>query len=99
MPNISATKTAARAYGNGRSAIDLITPEDNIQWLFDSDVDNTDVTVLAAVLAESMNIPDDERVQLQQRRQAPLEVGTKGEGAGTRSVEPCRSQAPTGDAE
>ncbi|MFI9580973.1 hypothetical protein ACIHCQ_03865 [Streptomyces sp. NPDC052236] len=85
--------------GNGRSAIDLITPEDNIRWLFDSDIDNTDVAALAAVLAESMNIPDDERVQLQRRRQAPLEVGTKGESAGTRSVEPSGSQAPTGDAE
>ncbi|MGW0666328.1 hypothetical protein [Streptomyces sp. NPDC002746] len=85
--------------GNGRSAIDLITPEDNIRWLFDSDVDNTDVAALAAVLAESMNIPDDERVQLQQRRRATIEVGTKDEGAGTESVEPPGSQAPTGDAE
>ncbi|GGJ83626.1 hypothetical protein GCM10011583_14120 [Streptomyces camponoticapitis] len=48
--------------GNGRSAIDLITPEENIQWLFESDVESTDVTALAAVLAESMNIPDAERV-------------------------------------
>ncbi|MEV7425549.1 hypothetical protein [Streptomyces sp. NPDC091212] len=85
--------------GNGRSAIDLITPENNIRWLFDSDVDNTDVAALAAVLAESMNIPDDERVQLQRRRHAPLEVGTKGESAGTRSVEPSGFQAPTGGAE
>ncbi|MGN5635252.1 hypothetical protein [Streptomyces sp. AC154] len=85
--------------GNGRSAIDLITAEENIRWLFDSDVDNTDVSALAAVLAESMNIPDDERVQLRQQRQAPPEVGTKGEGAGTRSVEPPGPQAPTGDAE
>ncbi|MCT2589794.1 hypothetical protein LHJ74_07675 [Streptomyces sp. N2-109] len=84
--------------GNGRLAIDLITPEDNIQWLFDSDLDNTVVTALAAVLAESMNIPDDERVQLQRRCQAPLEVGTEGESVGTRSVEPSGSQAPTGDA-
>ncbi|QNE76027.1 hypothetical protein F0344_16595 [Streptomyces finlayi] len=41
------------------------TPEDNIRWVFDSDIDNTDVAALAAVPAESMNIPDDERVQLQ----------------------------------
>ncbi|MGW3656926.1 hypothetical protein ACWD6R_15075 [Streptomyces sp. NPDC005151] len=85
--------------GNGRSAIDLITPEDNIRWLFDSDIDNTDVAALAAVLAESMNIPDDERVQLQRRCHASLEAGTKGEGAGTRSVEPSGSEALTGDAE
>ncbi|MET4926022.1 hypothetical protein P3L51_27340 [Streptomyces sp. PSRA5] len=92
-------RAPAKRDGNGRLAIDLITPEDNIQWLFESDVDSTDVTALAAVLAESMNIPDDERVQLQQGRHAPLEADTKGEGAGTRSVEPSVSQARTGDAE
>ncbi|NEA59561.1 hypothetical protein G3I60_36730 [Streptomyces sp. SID13666] len=77
--------------GSGRSAIDLITPEDTIQWLFDSDIDNTDVAGLAAVLAESMNIPDDERVQLQRRSFASLEVGSKSESAGTRYVEPSGS--------
>jgi hypothetical protein len=79
--------------------IDLITSEDNIRWLFDSDIDNTHVAALAAVLAESMNIPDDERAQLQRPRHASLEAGTKGESAGTRSVEPSGSEAPTGDAE
>ncbi|MCX2971897.1 MULTISPECIES: hypothetical protein [Streptomyces] len=83
--------------GNGRSVIDLITPEDNIRWLFESDVDDSDVTALAAVLAESMNIPDDERVRLRQRRHVPLETGTGGEGAGTKPVEPAGSPAPTGD--
>jgi hypothetical protein len=84
--------------GNGRSAIDLITSEDNIRWIFDSDVDNTQVAALAAVLAESMNIPDDERVQLQRPGQASLEAGTNAESADTRSAESSGSQAPAGDA-
>ncbi|WP_328720739.1 hypothetical protein OHT52_15510 [Streptomyces sp. NBC_00247] len=84
--------------GNGRSAIDLITPEDNIRWVFDSDIDNADVAALAAVLAESMNIPDDERVQLQRRCHASLEAGMKGESASTSSEEPSESGALPGDA-
>ncbi|MFE7125159.1 hypothetical protein [Streptomyces sp. NPDC057617] len=58
--------------GKGRLAIDLITSEDNFRWLFDSDVDNTQMAVLAGVLAEPMNIPDDERVQLQRPGRASL---------------------------
>lgn len=84
--------------GNGRSVIDLITSEDNIRWHFDSDIDNTDVAALAAVLAESMNIPDDERAQLQRPRLALLEADAKGESAGTKSGEPSGSEATTGDA-
>ena len=72
--------------GNGRSVIDLITSEDNIRWHFDADVDTTDVAALAAVLAELMHIPDDERAQLQRLGQASLEAGTKGESAGTGSA-------------
>ena len=92
-------RASATRDGNGRSAIDLITPEDNIRWLFDSDIDNTHVAALAAVLAESMNIPDDERVRLQRPCHASLEAGTKGESAGTSSVEPSGSEAQTGDTE
>ncbi|AXI78782.1 hypothetical protein [Peterkaempfera bronchialis] len=84
--------------GSGRSVIDLITSEDNIRWHFDSDTDNTHVAALAAVLAESMNIPDDEQAQLRRPRHASPEAGTKGESAGMRSVEPSGSEAPTGDA-
>lgn len=79
--------------GNGRAAIDLITAEDNIRWLFDSDVDDTHVAALAAVLAGSMNIPDDERAQLQQPFRSSLEARTEGESAGTRLVEPSGSEA------
>lgn len=84
--------------GNGRSVIDLITSEDNIRWLFDSDVDSTQVAALAAVLAESMNLPDDERARLQQPRQTPLEAGSEDGSTGTRSVERSASESPADSA-
>ncbi|MFG1863264.1 hypothetical protein [Microbispora bryophytorum] len=84
---------------NGRLAIDLITRDENIRWLFHTDIDNTQVDALAAVLAESMTIPDVERDELQRRRYAPIEAGKKGEGTGTRSTEPTGSVATTCDAE
>jgi hypothetical protein len=39
---------------NERSAIDLITRDDNIRWLFHADTDTAQVDALAGVLAESM---------------------------------------------
>jgi hypothetical protein len=84
---------------SGRLAIDLITRDENIRWLFHADIGNTQVDVLAAVLAESMTIPDVERDGLQRRRYAPIEAGTKGESTGTRSTEPTGSESTTYDAE
>ncbi|MEU8061607.1 hypothetical protein [Microbispora bryophytorum] len=84
---------------SGRLAIDLITRDENIRWLFQADIDNTQVDALAAVLAESMTIPDVERDELQRRRYAPIEAGKKGESTGTRSMEPTGSEAMTCDAE
>ncbi|MGW2161959.1 hypothetical protein [Nonomuraea sp. NPDC001699] len=84
---------------SGRLAIDLITRDENIRWLFHADTDDTQVNALAAVLAESMTIPDVERDELQQRRYASIEAGRKGESAGTRSTEPTGSEATTCDAE
>jgi hypothetical protein len=55
---------------SARLAIDLITRDENIRWLFHADIDNTQVDELAAVLAESMAIPDGERDALQRRRVA-----------------------------
>ncbi|WP_200306160.1 hypothetical protein [Streptomyces adelaidensis] len=63
---------------SARLAIDLITRDENIRWLFHADIDNTQVDALAAVLAESMTIPDIERDELQQRRYAPIEGGSTG---------------------
>ncbi|GAB3897005.1 hypothetical protein [Microbispora bryophytorum] len=84
---------------NGRLTIDLITRDENIRWLFHAEIDNTQVDALAAVLAESMTIPDVERDELQRRRYAPIEAGKNGDGTGTRSTEPTRSVATTCDAE
>lgn len=84
---------------SGRLAIDLITRDENIRWLFHADIDNTQVDTLAAVLAESMTIPDVERDELQRRRYAPIEAGKKGESTGTRSTEPTGSESTTCDAE
>ncbi|MEU8125235.1 hypothetical protein AB0C21_41550 [Spirillospora sp. NPDC049024] len=90
---------AAAQDGNGRSAIDVITPDENIRLIFQADIENAHVDALAAVLAESMTIPDTERDDLQRRRYAALEAGEQGESAGTRSTEPIESEAATGDAE
>ncbi|MEU6070103.1 hypothetical protein ABZ864_38140 [Streptomyces sp. NPDC047082] len=84
---------------SGRLAIDLITRDENIRWLFHADIGNTQVDALAAVLAESMTIPDLERDELQRRRYAPIEAGKKGESTGTRSTKPTGSEATTCDAE
>jgi hypothetical protein len=69
---------------SARSAIDLITRDENIRWLFHTDTDSTDVDALAAVLAESMSIPDGERDALQRRYLPPIEAGRKGESTGPR---------------
>ena len=84
---------------SARLAVDLITRDENIRWLFHADIDNTQVDALAAVLAESMTIPDAERDALQRRRYAPIEAGKKGESTGTRSTEPAGSEASACDAE
>ncbi|MFJ9446024.1 hypothetical protein ACIRRH_29830 [Kitasatospora sp. NPDC101235] len=84
---------------SARLAIDLITRDESIRWLFRADIDNTHVDALAAVLAESMTIPDVERDELQRRRHAPVEAGRKSESTGTRSTEATGSEATTCDAE
>ncbi|MCF1597953.1 hypothetical protein [Streptomyces muensis] len=62
---------------SARLAIDLITRDESIRWLFRADIDHTQVDALAAVLAESMTIPDAERDALQRRRSAAIEAGEK----------------------
>ncbi|MFD8601800.1 hypothetical protein AMK14_15295 [Streptomyces sp. TSRI0445] len=61
---VRATITQDRS---ARLAIDLITREENIRWLFHADIDSAQVNALTAVLAESMRIPDAEREELQRR--------------------------------
>ncbi|WP_218107497.1 hypothetical protein [Micromonospora peucetia] len=84
---------------SSRSAIDLITRDENIRWHFQVDIDNSQVDTLAAVLAESMTIPDVEREELQRRSHAAIESGSKGEIAGTTCTEPTGSEATTGNDE
>ncbi|GGP44953.1 hypothetical protein [Saccharothrix coeruleofusca] len=80
---------------NSRLAIDLITRDENIRWLFHADIDNTQVDALAAVLAESMTIPDAERDALQRRRHASVETGEKSDTASTTSTESTESEVTT----
>jgi hypothetical protein len=91
-------RSPAARDGNGRSVIDLITSEDNMRWLFDADIDSTHVAELAAVLAESMNIPDDERAKLQRPRRASLEASSEDGSAGTGSVDQSASESPADSA-
>jgi hypothetical protein len=76
-------------------AIDLIMRDENIRWLFHADIDNTQVDALAAVLAESMTLPDGERDELQRRGYAAIEAASKGASTGSRSTEPTGSEATT----
>ncbi|WP_108989061.1 hypothetical protein [Streptomyces coelicoflavus] len=84
---------------SARLAVDLITRDENIRWLFHADIDNTQVDALAAVLAESMTIPDVERDALQRRRYAAIEAGSGVESTGTGSMEPTDSESVTCDAD
>ncbi|GGU61230.1 hypothetical protein [Streptomyces daghestanicus] len=74
---------------SGRRAVDLITRDESIRWLFRAGIDSAAVDALAAVLAESMTIPDAERDELLGRRRPAAEAdersGDAAAGAGTRS--------------
>ena len=73
--------------GNARSTIDLITSDENISWRFAADTDDAHVDALAAVLAESMAIPEAERDALARRGQGLIGARKKGESVSTVSVE------------
>jgi hypothetical protein len=53
------------------------------------EIDSAEVEALAAVLAESMTIPDVEREALRQRRCPSLETGGTTENANSESAEPA----------
>ncbi|MEW5626520.1 hypothetical protein AB1388_08120 [Streptomyces hydrogenans] len=84
---------------SARLAVDLITRDENIRWLFHPDIDKAQVDALAAVLAESMTIPDVERAELRQRRYALTEAGRESESTGTNGTKPAGSDAPAFDDE
>ncbi|MEV3929475.1 MULTISPECIES: hypothetical protein [unclassified Streptomyces] len=81
-----------------RLTVDLITRDENIRWLFHADADSTQVDALAAVLAESMTIPDAERDALQRLRHPAIEAGGKHETSDVSSTEPTGSEPATSDA-
>ncbi|MFF2572338.1 hypothetical protein [Streptomyces sp. NPDC058084] len=80
---------------DARSTIDLITRDENIRWLFHSDIDDSQVNMLASVLAESMTIPDVEREELLRRRCGPVAAGGKSERTDTVPVGPAGTEAMT----
>ncbi|MFD3609773.1 hypothetical protein ACFWXA_17165 [Streptomyces atroolivaceus] len=81
-----------------RLTVDLITRDENIRWLFHADTVSTHVDAFAAVLAESMAIPDEERDALQRGRHAAIEADSRNESTDARSTEPTRSRAATSGA-
>ncbi|MFI2781560.1 hypothetical protein [Streptomyces sp. ALB3] len=81
-----------------RRAVDLITRDENIRWLFHADTAGTRVDALAAVLAESMAIPDAERDALRQRRRTAIEADGESESTEASSTVPTGSEAETSGA-
>ena len=61
LNHIRYVRLATASDANERSAIDVITRDENIQWLFHPDAENGHVAAIAALLAESMAIPQEER--------------------------------------
>lgn len=81
LDQVRYVRTATIQDGIGRSAVDLITRDENIRWIFPADIDNAQVAALAAVLAEAMMIPDDERAVLLSHRRTAIEPDDSREGA------------------
>jgi hypothetical protein len=81
LDHVRYVRVRTRQEGGARSTIDLITPDDNISWRFPADVDDTHVDALAALLAESMTIPDVERDEFARRGRALITASEKGERA------------------
>ncbi|GAB2811420.1 hypothetical protein GCM10022221_06100 [Actinocorallia aurea] len=75
LDQVRYVRSAAAQDKGGRRTIDPITRDENIRWLFPTDVEGTQVDAFAAVLAESMMIPEVERKALQQRHLASIEAG------------------------
>ncbi|MFJ6617885.1 hypothetical protein ACIQOW_09995 [Kitasatospora sp. NPDC091335] len=72
IDHVRYVRAATAQDGSAQLAIDLVTRDESIRWLFRAGVDHTQVDALAAVLAESMTIPDAEREELLRRSHAPV---------------------------
>jgi hypothetical protein len=82
LDRIRYVRSTAKNDQDGRARIDLITRDKDIRWLFQPDLDTQQVDALAAVLAESMSIPDTERDELAQRPYAALLASNTSESGG-----------------
>ncbi|MFE4454181.1 hypothetical protein [Streptomyces sp. NPDC056796] len=88
-------RAAATQDKDTRLTVDLITRDENIRWLFHADTAGAHVDAFAAVLAESMAIPDAERDALRQRRHAAIEADGGNGSTDASSTEATGSQAAT----
>ena len=82
LDHVRYVRAATTEETDARVAIDLITRDENIRWVFPADLDKPQVGALASVLAESMGIPDVERDELRLRHLTAIEAGTGAESAG-----------------
>ncbi|NJP66556.1 hypothetical protein [Streptomyces spiramenti] len=85
LDQVRYVRAAADQAAGRQPAIDLITRDDNLRWLFPAGADAADVGAFAAELAESMTIPDSERQELRDRRRTSIEAGTRAEIGGPTS--------------
>ena len=85
------------------SRVDLITREHNHEWHFGPDVETVDVDALAAILAESMTLPEEEREDLRRGHTAiegpkndpcTPDRGRAGVGAAERGAQAAPPDAP-----
>lgn len=90
LDQVRYVRSAADQAAGRQPAIDLITRDDNLRWLFPTGADATDVGAFAAELAESMTIPDSERQELRERRHETINAGGQKELTGS-SAEPTGS--------
>ncbi|RBY91038.1 hypothetical protein [Blastococcus sp. TF02A-30] len=75
LDDIRYVRAATTEAKNSRVAVDLITRDENVRWLFPASIENEQVGALASVLAESMAIPDAERQELRRRHLVAIEAG------------------------
>ncbi|NJQ04600.1 hypothetical protein [Streptomyces lonarensis] len=94
LDQVRYVRAAADQVAGRQPAIDLITRDDNLRWLFPTGADAADVGAFAAELAESMTIPDSERQELRERRRTPVEAGTRTEIAGPTAHRPDPATTP-----
>ncbi|WP_298807074.1 hypothetical protein [uncultured Pseudokineococcus sp.] len=83
-------RAATAGETGGRARIDVITRDENVRWTFHPETADEQVGALAALLAASMAIPDDERLALTLRGAAVLTSAA----AGTKALPASDEVAP-----